>query len=145
MAGRGRTLTPPKIVIHTDVLLGHLVGQAHPSDFRRVLGLYFCYTTVFQAIELFSLVQSAAERKMVEDMLSVVKILGVNGRSAPQLAAMITDSPGKGVVDALIAGICRESRLPLLTARREQFERFPGLVLIHPGTLNVPPDNSDRA
>ncbi len=138
-----RTLTPPKIVVHTDVFLEHLTAREHPSYFRRALGTYFCYTTVFQAIELFSIAQSSEERQAVEDTLSVVKILGVNGKSARHLAESVVNAD-RNTVAGYIAGVCLESRLPLLTWMRTEFSRFPGLAVVDPGSMKVPPHNSER-
>ena len=65
-----------KLVVHSDVLLDHLRGADHPSILRRTMGLFFCYTTVFQAIEVFAGMRTAVERRWAEDAMSAMKLLG---------------------------------------------------------------------
>jgi len=120
------------------------VARNHPSFFRRALRTYFCYTTVFQAIELFSIARSDEERQAVEDMLAVLKILGVNGKSVVRIADDVARAGEHKEQSGYIAGVCRESRLPLLTWMKAEFERFPGLVVVDPGTLTLPPHNTER-
>ena len=119
-----------KIVIHTDVFLEHLCGDRHPSALREAMGRYFCYTTVFQAIELFGLARSERERRSVEDALSAMKLLGLNARSAPRYGELLS---GRSRVDRwnlLIAGLCIESGLPLLTDRKKEFREFGSVKII---------------
>ena len=99
---------------------------------------------MFQVIELLSLAYTDDERRSVEDALSVLKFLGLNGKSAPRIAEYAREVEGREYANALIAGICRESRLPLLTWMKNEFERFPGLVVVDPAVLELPPHNSDR-
>jgi predicted nucleic acid-binding protein len=91
------------------------------------------------------LAEGELEKERVKDTLAVLKILGVNARSAPRMAEALAVSRDHDKIRSLIAGVCLESRLPLLTGMRKEFEHFPGLVLIHPDTLRVPANNSERA
>ncbi len=75
-------MSVPKIVVHTDVFLGHLVAVRQPSVLRQAMGKFFCYATVFHAIELFSLARSKQEEKAIEDAMSAVKVLGLNPKNA---------------------------------------------------------------
>ncbi|HTO92766.1 MAG TPA: hypothetical protein VMM80_00300, partial [Bacteroidota bacterium] len=67
-----------RLVVHTDVLLDHLCGSAHPSALRVAMGRFFCYTTVFQAVELFAAMRTPRARRAAEDAMSAMKILGLN-------------------------------------------------------------------
>jgi hypothetical protein len=109
-----------KIVVDTDVLLDFLMfsqgrtgSGSHPL-LRRLLAEVFCYTTVFNAAELFSLMRTKKEESAAEDALGAVKLLGVNARSAKQMGPLIRPRNGRrpDVLAALNGTLCRETRLP---------------------------------
>ena len=92
----------------------------------------FCYTTVFNAIELFSLCESARERQVVEDVMRSVKILGLNGKSAKNVGMYLGQSRTRHLRDMeiLIAGLCLESRLPILTGRPRRYRALRSLRVV---------------
>ena len=126
-----------RLVVHTDILLDHLRGDVHPSVLRLAMREYFCYTTVFQAVELFAAMRTAAERRAAEDAMSAMKIMGLNPKKAPMYGALFAAHPRKRPTDLLVAGLCLESRLPLLTARGGDFSDIRGLRLIEPRALGA--------
>jgi len=119
-----------KIVVHTDVIVDHLQGARSPSVLRKAMGKFFCYTTVFNAIELFSLARTEREIDAVEDALAAMKVLGLNARSAKRYGALVAQGKNTDRWIALIAGLCLESRLPVLTDRKKEFSAFRGLVIV---------------
>jgi predicted nucleic acid-binding protein len=121
-----------KLVVHTDLLLEHLRGADHPSVLRMAMGLFFCYTTVFQAVELFAGMRTAEERRAAEDTMSAMKLLGLNPKNAPLYGRLFAAHTGRRPMDLLVAGLCIEGRLPLLTGRRKDFEGIAGLTLVSP-------------
>jgi predicted nucleic acid-binding protein len=123
-------LSAPKIVIHTDVFLGHLRGLRRPSVLRQVMNKFFCYTTVFQAMELFSLAESERECRSIEDSMAAMKIMGLNPKQAQKYGALLTSSKRLDTLNVLIAGLCLESKLPILTDRRQDFRGVKGLVVV---------------
>lgn len=132
-----------KVVIGSDILLEHLTQQydsaGEGSVLRRAMSLFFCYTTVFNAIELFALARTEAETQAVENVMQAMKILGLNGKSAKNVGPYIAQARrhhyhSHGDMNALIAGLCTESRLPILT---RQPKKFKGL-----GPLRVIPADS---
>jgi predicted nucleic acid-binding protein len=122
----------PKLVVHTDVILEHLHGGHRPSVLRVVMGQSFCFTTVFNAIELFAWSRTEHERKLIEDAMSGMKILGLNPRNAVRYAGLVRRHGRKRMLDLLVAGLCIESKLPLLTANRGAFRGIPGLHFVSP-------------
>jgi predicted nucleic acid-binding protein len=128
-------VNPPKIVVHTDIILEHLEGTSYPSDLRKAMGRCFCYTTVFQAIDLFSMARTRREIRAVSDAMGAIKVLGLNPKNAWRYGALASVKGVRSRWQVLIAGLCIESRLPLLTNRREEFAGFRGLVVISPGAL----------
>ncbi len=109
----------PKIVVDADVFLDHLFGQHEPSLLRLALQRFFCYTTVFQAIELFSFGRNEREFRAIEDSMASVKVLGLNAKNARLYGNLV--SKKTNVMRALVAGLCREGKLPLLTGRPGEF------------------------
>ncbi|MFN0156525.1 MAG: type II toxin-antitoxin system VapC family toxin [Bacteroidota bacterium] len=123
-------MSVPKIVIHTDVFIEHLAGNSSPSLLRQAMGKFFCYASVFHAIELFSMTRTETERKAVEDMMAAMKVLGLNPKNAPRYGQLVASHPRKNRNLLLIAGLCLESRLPILTDRRGDFKGITGLVCV---------------
>jgi predicted nucleic acid-binding protein len=132
-----------KLVVHTDILLDHLRGADHPSILRRTMGLFFCYTTVFQAIEVFAGMRTAVERRWAEDAMSAMKLLGLNPKNAPRYGRLFARHPGRSPMDLLVAGLCIEARLPLLTGRGKEFAGIKGLKLISPRMITRGKNASD--
>ena len=132
-----------KLVVHTDVLLDHLRGVDHPSVLRRAMGLFFCYTTVFQAVELFAGMRTTKERKAAEDAMSAMKLLGLNPKNAPLYGRLFAAHPGRRPMDLLVSGLCIESGLPLLTGRRKEFAGIRGLRLVSPRMITAGRSASD--
>lgn len=129
-----------KLIIHTDIILDHLCQQPRrQSVLRLAMAKYFCYTTVFNAIELFSLARSASERKAVTDALSAMKVLGLNARSAPRYGEWIGDGMNLTAMNTLIAGVCRETRIPLLTRQPKLFRAVKQVSILDPAVLEIKP------
>ncbi len=128
-------MRPRRIVVGTDVVLEHLRGTRRPSVLRRAMSLYFCYATVFTAIELFEGARTARERQAVRDAMAAMKILGLNPRNAPLHAALFKKHRNRRQIDLLVAGLCIESGLPLLTGRTEEFGTIRGLTVMAPDDL----------
>ena len=101
------------------------------------MGLFFCYTTVFQAIELFTVMRTSEERSAAEDAMSAMKLLGLNPKNAPLYGKLFAAHPGRRPMDLLVSGLCIESRLPLLTGRRKEFGDIAGLSLISPRSITA--------
>lgn len=128
-------MSTPKVVVHTDVFVEHLAGREHPSVLRLALRKFFCYTTVFQAIELFAMAKTEQEHRAVEDSMAAMKLMGLNPKNARKYGELIASKKGKDRYTLLIAGLCIDSRLPLLTDERAAFKGIPGLTLIPTGMV----------
>ena len=120
----------PKLVVHTDIILDHLRTTTRPSMMRRAMADYICYTTVFNAIEVFAQLRSPEERKLAQDAMSAIKLLGLNPKHAMRYGDLFDAHPGLRPLDLLVAGLCLESRLSLLTDRSKDFQGIPGLEII---------------
>lgn len=128
-------MSVPKIVVHTDVFVDHLCGDRQPSILREAIGKFFCYTTVFQAIELFSLTRTREEIQAIEDSMAALKLLGLNPKNAKRYGELIASTKRVNRWNLLTAGLCLESRLPLLTARARDFVGVRGLQIVSPSLV----------
>jgi predicted nucleic acid-binding protein len=126
-----------KVIVDTDVIRDHLTGGDHPSVLRGALQTYFCYTTVFNAIELFTLARNAREREAAEDALGAMKVLGLNARSAPRVGRLARHRNRRVPLALLIAGIAVESGLPILTGRPRLYNNVRGLQTISKSAIRV--------
>lgn len=117
-----------KIVVDSDIIADHLVTKESRSLLRMLMSEYFCYTTVFNAIELFSAARSKKEIQAVDDAMNAMKVVGVNSKSAKSIAKHLTQS--KETLSGLIAGVCIESKLPIVTLREKQYKKFKVLEVL---------------
>lgn len=117
-----------KIVVDSDIILDHLVSRDDVSLLRRLMIRYFCYTTVFNAIELFAAARTQQEIRAIDDAMSAMKVLGVNAKSAKNIAA--TFSSGTRDMSGLTAGVCVESRLAIVTLDPKRYKKIPSLEVI---------------
>jgi predicted nucleic acid-binding protein len=122
-----------KIIVHTDIFIDYLLhGRNSDSVLRKVMGKYFCYTTVFNAIELFSIASNMKERNAVERSLSGIKILGLNAKHAKQYGAWLMRGKKLPRMNGLIACMAVDSKLPVLTGKPDEFKKMKGLKLLLP-------------
>lgn len=97
---------------------------------------FFCYTTVFNAIELFSLATSESEVKAVMSAMSAMKILGLNAKHAMHYGDWFARHKRVQPMNLLIAGICHASKLPLLTGTPHLFRGLRGLVIVRSSLID---------
>ncbi len=123
-------MSVPKIVIHTDVFLDHLCSERAPSVLRIAMGKFFCYATAFHAIDLFSIGRSEMEQKAIEDSMAAMKLLGLNPKNARKYGQLLSATRKVNLLNVMIAGLCIESKLPLLTDSKKDFKGIPDLMLV---------------
>jgi predicted nucleic acid-binding protein len=122
-----------KIIVHTDIFIDYLLhDRDSDSALRKAMGKYFCYTTVFNAIELFSLASGAKEREAVERALSAMKILGLNAKHSRQYGMRLANAKKLPRMNGLIACMAIDSKLPILTGLPDEFKGMKGLTLLLP-------------
>ena len=117
-----------KIVVDSDIILDHLTTVDDVSILRRLMARYFCYTTVFNAIELFAAARSKEEVQTIDDAMYAMKVLGVNSKSAKNIAKPFSSANRE--LRGLIAGVCIESRLPIVTLQPKRYKKIPSLEVI---------------
>lgn len=120
-----------KIVVHTNVFLDYVV-QDHKNEsvLRLAMQKFFCYTTVFNAIQLFALARTEKERRVIEDSMSAMKILGLNAKNAKKYGGWVARGMKLPRMNTLVAGICLDSKLPVLTLQPDEFRGVKELVVV---------------
>ncbi len=122
-----------KIVVDSGIIADHLTTTNGESVLRKLSKEYFCYTTVFNAIELFAAAKSLKETEAVQDAMNALKVLGINPKSAKNIATVVSST--KKDFAGLIAGICIESKLPIVTMNPKRFSGVKNLKVTSPKEL----------
>lgn len=122
-------MNPKKIVVDSSIIAEHLTTENSESILRKLSQKYFCYTTVFNAIELFAAAKSLKETEAIQHAMNALKVLGINPKSAKNIATVVSSSR-KGNA-ALIAGICIESNLPIVTSNPKRFKSIKKIEVMN--------------
>lgn len=123
------------VCIDTGPLIAFLKGRdPGASAVEHAVRTLDCYVTVITAYELLFGV-ARTRRQIGEDaLLGTMRSLPLDittARRAAQLHdELIRRNQDIGVKDVLIAAICLEHELPLLTLNERHFERVPGLTVV---------------
>jgi len=121
------------IVADTDVLIDFLHGEGAAK--RVALEIrHGLRTTVISAFELWTgSLGSKKREKAVSNVLDALTILPLHPSAAKQAAdlrvSLQKQGRTMGMADALIAGICIETKSILLTRNQKHFEGIPELTL----------------
>lgn len=124
-----------RICLDTGPLIHYLRGrEPGASAVEKVIRTSACYVTSITAYELLYGAARARQRFDEQDLLDVMVVLPFDVLSAQRAARLHADLIGRnqdiGIKDVLIAAICLEHDLPLLTTNIRHFERVPLLQTI---------------
>lgn len=117
-----------QFLIETDVLCEYLIAaKGEETVLRKALAMGVCYTTMYNALELFRAAKTKEESDVIMQMLICVRVLGFNSRTAQSFAEMAIEIEEKtGLVlshrESMMIGMARTSKLTILT--KENFERY---------------------
>ncbi|MBS1903699.1 MAG: hypothetical protein JSS75_08360 [Bacteroidetes bacterium] len=115
-----------QFLIETDILRDYLTHRSEsPSVLRRALQAGSCYTTMYNALELFAQAASAPERAAIKSMLMAVRVLGFNARTAEPFAELRSMHPDISEREMMVLGMARASKLVVLT--RTLHDRYAAL------------------
>lgn len=121
------------VIADTDVLIDFLRGRGAAEEVAIELRTGALQTTAITAFELWAGAKGPKQAKVVEPLLDVLTIVGLDGSSARRAAhvRMVLERKGSGIgmADSLIAGICLDVGAVLLTRNQRHFERVEGLRL----------------
>ncbi len=117
-----------QFLIETDVLREYLVAKGSGQTvLRNALSRGVCYTTMYNALELFRAAHNKEESDAVMQMLMCVRVLGFNSRFAQSFADMAKEVEEKNGItlsqrEAMIIGMAKASKLSIITT--DYFERY---------------------
>ncbi len=129
-----------RLCLDTSVLIAYLKGrEPGATAVERAVADCTCYVTVITVYELlFGVARSKKPigEDALLDVMEVVLFDDAAARRAARLhAELISRNEDIGVKDVLIAAICLEQSLPILTLNERHFSRVPGLKVVAPDTL----------
>lgn len=120
---------PSQVLIETDILAAFLVASESGPEplLQQALKRYVCYTTMLNAFELLRAARNENEQQIVHSLLTLVRVLGFNARTAIPVAALSRAIEHEhGIVlstrDALVIGMAAQSKLTILT--HEKYDLF---------------------
>lgn len=132
-----------RICLDTAVLIAYLKGrEPGASAVEYAVRDYACYVTAITVYELLFGVARARKRIGEDALLGLMAILPFDEAAARRAAklhdALIRRNEDVGVKDVLIAAICLERDIPLLTSNERHFQRVTGLTVITPDSFASP-------
>jgi hypothetical protein len=120
-----------QFLVETDVLREYLTAASGEETLlRKALAKGVCYTTMYNALELFRAAGSKEESDAVMQMLMVVRVLGFNARYAQNFsdaALAVEKKTGASITnrEAMMIGMAKISKLNILT--KDFFQRYKAL------------------
>lgn len=102
------------------------------SQLENAMEKGICFTTVINSSELFFLAKTEKEYETIKNVLSALKVLGLNSR----YSLMVNEYADKvsNVRDAIVCTTAKINKLPILTNNEEKFIKS-GLEIINPKNL----------
>lgn len=121
-------------LIDTDVLEEHLIHNSDKniSYLESLMQKGICFSTVLNASELLYKSISSMEQKIVMDLLSALKILGLHSRYSllvPKYSITV-----KNINEALFCVVADYNKLPIVTLKKSKYLKS-GLLIYHPKEL----------
>lgn len=126
-----------RLCLDTGPLIAFLKGrEPGATAVERVLREAECFVTVITTYELLFGVARARRHIGEETLLANMTPLEIDTRSARRAAylhdELLRTNQDIGIKDVLIAAICLEHELPLLTMNERHFQRVDGLIVLTP-------------
>lgn len=133
-----------RLCLDTSALIAYLKGRdPGAAAVERAVKDYTCHVTAITVYELLFGVARAQKQIGEEALLGVMSVAPFDDATARRAARLHADLISRnediGVKDVLIAAICLEHSLPLLTLNERHFSRVPGLQVLTPDTFFTQP------
>jgi len=121
-------------LIDTDVIIEHLMHSdlQTKSVLEKLMTKGVCFTTVVNASELYFAASSVEEKRMIDSVLSALKVLGINSRYSLNISEFFNKVATTR--DALICTTAKINKLPLVTNNIDRYKES-GITIINPKEL----------
>jgi tRNA(fMet)-specific endonuclease VapC len=132
-----------RICLDTNMLIAYVKNREPGASLvEKIVRSYACYVTVITVYELLFGIARTRKSEIGEeallDIMTVLPLTDAAARRAADLhAKLIFRNQDIGVKDVLIASICLEYDIPLITMNERHFSRVPGLKLIRAEDVNA--------
>jgi len=123
-----------QFLIETDVLSEYLIAaKGKETLLRKALAKGVCYTTMYNALELFRAAKTKQESDAILQMLMVVRVLGFNARYAQSFSEAATEIEKKTGIslsnrEAMMIGMAKISKLSIIT--KDFFDRYKSMEAV---------------
>lgn len=129
-----------QLCLDTNVLIAYLKGrEPGATAVEQAVKDFSCHVTAVTVYELLFGVARAQKQIGEEALLGVMDVAPFDNAAARRAASLhdelIRRNADIGVKDVLIAAICLERSLPLLTLNERHFSRVPRLKVLTPDAL----------
>ncbi len=121
-----------ELFIETDIILDFLNNNNNrPSALELAMSGYNCFTSMYNASELYFGCVNENETEFVTSVLRAVKVIGFNSRYSMLIPRF---REAESVRDAMICTVCYHNKLPILTSNVEKY-KFSGIKIFHPDDI----------
>lgn len=129
-----------RLCIDTGPLIAYLKGRdPGASAVEHAVRTVDCYVTAITAYELLFGVARTRSQIGEDALLGMMQSISFDFASARRAAELhdylIRRNQDIGIKDVMIAAICQEHELLLLTLNERHFERVPGLTVVAPSEI----------
>ncbi|MGK9368005.1 PIN domain-containing protein [Melioribacter sp. Ez-97] len=125
----------PEYLIDTDILIEYLDSAAVEETVLEILmERSVCFTTVINSAELFFNAHNEIRNEAVRQLLSALKVLGLNSRYSLNISKFFNKVAG--VREALICSVALNNNLPLVTRQKEKYLNA-GIKIIDPEEIKT--------
>lgn len=121
-------------LIDTDVLEGHLLHNKKEDEsyLEKLLQRGICFSTVLNASELLYKAATEIEQRIVLDVLSGLKILGLHSRYS--LLVPKYSAHTQNYSEALFCVVADYNKLPIVTLNKYRYRKI-SLATFHPDEI----------
>ena len=109
-----------EFLIDTDVLIEHLTYKGKGKSFlEKALECGICFTTVINSAEIYFVLGNPEEKKAIDALMKIVKVLGFNSRYSLMVDEFIEKVDT--VRDALFCTTAKINKLAIVTSNKERY------------------------
>lgn len=123
-----------KYLLDTDVLADHLINDSNSESYLiKLMSKGICFTSVFNAAELYLLAESEMELQCVNDVLYGIKVLGIHSRYS--LSVHKYKDKINNLRDSLFFVLAEINKLKIVTFNPERYNSTSIIKAFHPEVL----------